>query len=238
MPLGEKLEIIKYVGYGWSSTRSRPAVHDQVAAALALARLTGWDQLLAEQRAFLDDFWAGADVEVTGDPEIQQAVRFALFQVLQSGARAEERPIAAKGLTGPGYDGHTFWDTETFVLPVLTHTQPGAAADVLRWRHSVLPLARERAADLGLKGAAFPWRTIDGEECSGYGRPAPPPSTSTRISRTRSSATSMPPGMRSSSTRSGWNCWRSPRGCGAVSATTTPREVRIDGVTGPDDTAP
>ncbi len=168
VPLGEKLHITKYIGYGWSSVRSRPAVHDQVAAALALARLTGWDQLLAEQRAFLDDFWAGADVEVVGDPEIQQAVRFALFQVLQSGARAENRPIAAKGLTGPGYDGHTFWDTETFVLPVLNFTQPAAAADALRWRHSVLPLARERAADLGLQGAAFPWRTIDGQECSGY----------------------------------------------------------------------
>jgi alpha,alpha-trehalose phosphorylase len=168
VPLGEKLHITKYVGYGWSSTRSRPAVADQVSAALALAQLTGWDQLLAEQRAFLDDFWAGADVEVVGDPEIQQAVRFALFQVLQSGARAEGRPIAAKGLTGPGYDGHTFWDTETFVLPVLNLTSPAASADALRWRHSVLPLARERAADLGLKGAAFPWRTIDGQECSGY----------------------------------------------------------------------
>jgi alpha,alpha-trehalose phosphorylase len=168
VPLGEKLQITKYIGYGWSSVRSRPAVLDQVSAALALAKLTGWDQLLAEQRAFLDDFWAGADVEVAGDPEIQQAVRFALFQVLQSGARAEIRPIAAKGLTGPGYDGHTFWDTETFVLPVLNFTQPAAAADALRWRHSVLPLARERAVDLGLKGAAFPWRTIDGQECSGY----------------------------------------------------------------------
>ena len=168
VPLGEKLEIVKYIGYGWSSTRSRPAVADQVAAALALARLTGWDQILSEQHAYLDNFWAGADVEVTGDPEIQQAVRFALFQVLQSAARAEVRPVAAKGLTGPGYDGHTFWDTETFVLPVLTYTQPTAAADVLRWRHSVLPLARERASDLGLKGAAFPWRTIDGQECSGY----------------------------------------------------------------------
>ncbi|MBV9792929.1 MAG: glycoside hydrolase family 65 protein [Actinobacteria bacterium] len=168
VPLGEKLHIVKYIGYGWSSTRSRPAVRDQVAAALALAKLTGWEQLLAEQRAFLDDFWAGADVEVLGDPEIQQAVRFALFQVLQSGVRAEGRPIAAKGLTGPGYDGHTFWDTETFVLPVLNLTSPAASADALRWRHTVLPLARERAEDLGLKGAAFPWRTIDGQECSGY----------------------------------------------------------------------
>jgi alpha,alpha-trehalose phosphorylase len=168
VPFGERLCIVKYVAYGWSSQRSRPAVHDQVAAAMALARLTGWERLLAEQRSYLDNFWDGADVEVQGDPEIQQAVRFALFQVLQSGARAEVRPIAAKGLTGPGYDGHTFWDTETFVLPVLTYTHPRAAADVLRWRQAVLPLARMRAADLGLKGAAFPWRTIRGQECSGY----------------------------------------------------------------------
>src|ERR1700744_2533612 len=168
VPLGEKLHITKYVGYGWGTTRPRPAVADQVSAALALAQLTGWDQLLAEQRAFLDEFWAGADGEVGGDPRIQQAVRFALFQVLQSGARAEIRPIAAKGLTGPGYDGHTFWDTETFVLPVLNFTQPDAGADALCGRHWFLPLAGERASALGLKGAAFPWRTIDGQECSGY----------------------------------------------------------------------
>ena len=72
-------------------------------------------------------------------------MRFALFHMLQAGARAERRAIAAKGLTGPGYDGHAFWDTETFVLPVLTYTAPEAAADALRWRHSTLDLARERA---------------------------------------------------------------------------------------------
>jgi alpha,alpha-trehalose phosphorylase len=165
---GEKLEVVKYVAYGWSSQRSRPALHDQVAAAVALARLTGWDGLLAEQREYLDEFWAGADVQVEGDAEIQQAVRFGLFHIVQAGARAELRPIAAKGLTGPGYDGHTFWDTETFVLPVLTYTQPDAAADVLRWRHMTLPVAKQHAIDLGLAGSAFAWRTIRGQECSGY----------------------------------------------------------------------
>ncbi|MDQ4102963.1 MAG: family 65 glycosyl hydrolase, partial [Actinomycetota bacterium] len=99
--------------------------------------------------------------------QLQQAVRFALFHVLQAGARAERRGIAAKGLTGPGYDGHSFWDSETFVLPLLSHTVPDAAADVLRWRQQSLPLAIERAAQLGLAGAAFPWRTIRGHECSG-----------------------------------------------------------------------
>ena len=159
---------MKYLAYGWSSQRSLPALRDQVVAALAAARLTGWDGLLAAQRAYLDEFWTGADVELDGDPELQQAVRFALFHTLQAGARAEQRAIAAKGLTGPGYDGHTFWDTERFVLPVLTYTAPGAAADALRWRHSTLDLARERARQLNLAGASFPWRTIRGQECSGY----------------------------------------------------------------------
>jgi alpha,alpha-trehalose phosphorylase len=165
---GEQVRLVKYIGYGWSSQRSRPALQDQVGGAVAAAELTGWDGLLAEQRAYLDKFWEGADVVVEGDPQIQQAVRFGLFHILQAGARAELRPIAAKGLTGTGYDGHTFWDTETFVLPVLTYTQPQAAGDVLRWRHSVMDFAKQRASDLGLDGATFPWRTIRGQECSSY----------------------------------------------------------------------
>jgi alpha,alpha-trehalose phosphorylase len=165
---GERLRVIKFLGYGWSRRRSTAAVRDQVRAAVAEARHTGWDGLLAEQRAYLDDFWDRADVEVEGDAELQQAVRFALFHILQSGARAEQRAIAAKGLTGSGYDGHTFWDTEAFVLPVLSYTVPHAAGDALRWRHRTLEPARERARVIGLQGAAFPWRTIHGEECSGY----------------------------------------------------------------------
>ncbi len=166
--IGQRLSLVKFVSYGWSSQRSIPAVRDLVVAALAEARHTGWDGLLAAQREYLDDFWDRADVELDGDTELQQAVRFALFHILQAGARAEQRAIAAKGLTGPGYDGHTFWDTERFVLPVLTYTAPRAAADALRWRHSTLDLATERARQLGLGGAAFPWRTIRGHECSGY----------------------------------------------------------------------
>ena len=165
---GQKLRVVKLAAYGWSSNRSLPAVRDQVGAALASARLDGWDGLVEAQREYLDAFWDHSDVKVEGDPEVQQAVRFGLFHTLQAGARAEQRPIGSKGLTGPGYDGHTFWDAETFVLPALTYTQPAAAADVLRWRHSTLDLARERAQTLGLQGAAFPWRTIRGEECSAY----------------------------------------------------------------------
>ena len=130
--------MVKFLAYGWSGERSMPAVRDQVAAALAGALHTGWEGLLAEQREYLDSFWDRADVELDGDAELQQALRFALFHVLQAGARGEQRPIAAKGLTGPGYDGHTFWDTESYVLPVLTYTAPRAAGDALRWRHRTL----------------------------------------------------------------------------------------------------
>ncbi|GAA1584024.1 glycoside hydrolase family 65 protein [Kribbella sancticallisti] len=165
---GESLRVVKLLAYGWSSLRSETAIGDQVAAALASAEFCGWEGLVELQQEYLDDFWDAADVEVQGHAELQQAVRFALFHVLQAGARAERRAIPSKGLTGAGYDGHTFWDTEGFVLPVLIHTVPDAAADALKWRHSILELAKDRAAVLGLRGAAFPWRTIRGQECSGY----------------------------------------------------------------------
>ncbi len=165
---GEKLTVVKFVGYGWSGVRTKEALRDQVDAALEVARAGGWNELCKEQREYLDNFWKGADVEIDGDEEIQQAVRFALFHVLQAGARNEQRAIPAKGLTGNGYDGHAFWDTESFVLSVLNFTAPDAVAHALRWRYSTLDTARDRAELLGFRGAAFPWRTIGGAECSSY----------------------------------------------------------------------
>jgi alpha,alpha-trehalose phosphorylase len=165
---GETITVVKLLGYGWSSRRSMPALRDQVDAALSAAKRVGWDGLVAAQRMYLDDVWDGADVELEGDAELQQALRFGLFQVVQAAARAEQVAIPAKGLTGRGYDGHTFWDTEAYTLPVLTYVAPDAARDALLWRHATLGKARERAVELRLAGAAFPWRTIRGEECSGY----------------------------------------------------------------------
>jgi alpha,alpha-trehalose phosphorylase len=165
---GERLALTKFVSYGWSSQRSLRALSDQTGAALVSAKHAGWDALVDDQREALELFWECADVEIEGAPAIQQAVRFALFHTFQAGLRAEQRAIPAKGLTGPGYDGHAFWDTEMFVLPVLTATAPNAVRDALRWRWSILDLARERAATLHLKGAVFPWRTIRGQETSGY----------------------------------------------------------------------
>jgi len=165
---GQRLRLVKFLSYGWSSQRSFPALRDQVDAGLAAAQRTGWDGLVRGQREYLDEVWARADVELEGDARMQQAVRFAVFQVLQSGARAEQRAIPAKGLTGRGYDGHSFWDMEMYVLPVLTYIAPEAALDALRWRHSTMDLAAARARLLYLDGVTFPWRTIRGHECSGY----------------------------------------------------------------------
>ena len=165
---GQRLTVTKFVAYGWSAERSAIALKDQADAALTAAVDTGWDGLVAAQREYLDGFWARADVEVDGDREVQQAVRFGMFHLLQASARAEQRAIPAKGLTGTGYAGHAFWETEAFVLPVLTATVPEAAADALRWRRNTLATAKDWARTLRLHGAAFAWRTIHGEECSSY----------------------------------------------------------------------
>jgi alpha,alpha-trehalose phosphorylase len=158
------LRVDKILAYAWGAQAPADQARRDRDAAVEL----GFDGLLDAQRAYLDEFWADADVELEGDPEVQQAVRFGLFHVLQAGAQAGPHPIAAKGLTGNGYDGHTLWDTESFVLPVLTYTHPACVGLALRWRHDNLAAARERARELRLTGATYPWRTISGPECSGY----------------------------------------------------------------------
>ena len=121
-----------------------------------------------DQRAWLADHWRRCDVEVGGQPEIQQAVRWNLYSVIQAAARADGSGIPAKGVSGSGYGGHYFWDTEIYVLPFLTYTSPSAARNALRFRLSLLESARRRARDLAQRGALFPWRTINGEEASAY----------------------------------------------------------------------
>ncbi len=164
----EELLIVKFVAYGWSSERSVPALRDQADGALASAGVSGWDAICTEQREYLDALWDTADVEIDGDPELQLGVRYAVFQMIQAAARAERRAIPAKGLTGSGYDGHTFWDSETYTLRALSYLDPDAVRDALLWRHATMDRARDRARELNLNGVTFPWRTISGEESSGY----------------------------------------------------------------------
>ena len=108
-----------------------------------------------------------------GTPErdelaVQQAIRFNLFSLAQASARADQQGVGAKGVTGSGYEGHYFWDTEIYVIPFLTYTTPDAARNLLHFRNRMLPAARHRAREMAQSGALFPWRTINGEEASAY----------------------------------------------------------------------
>ncbi|MEU5779906.1 glycoside hydrolase family 65 protein [Micromonospora lupini] len=167
---GERLRLTKFAAYECAPVDGTPAdeLADLVVAEADAARADGFDALLADQRASLDAAWQVADVRLDGDRELQQAVRFAMFHLIQAGRPDGDRTISAKRLTGNGYDGHVLWDTETYVLPVLTYLAPAVARSALIWRHAHLPEARERAAELRLTGVTFPWRTIGGRECSGY----------------------------------------------------------------------
>ncbi len=165
---GETIGITKFVTYHTSRGIPAEELADRCQRTLARARKSGRAQLYDDQRAWLDDFWAHSDVEIEGDPHAQQAVRWNLFHLAQASARAHEQGIAAKAVTGGGYDGHYFWDTEVYVLPYLAFTNPDAARKLLRFRWKMLDAARERAAELSEQGALYPWRTINGEEASAY----------------------------------------------------------------------
>ena len=165
---GRPITLTKAVTYHSSRTVPPRELVDRCRRTLDRVREQGVERQLADQRAWLDAFWARSDVTVEGPPAIQQAIRWNLFQLAQAGARAEGNGIAAKGVTGTGYGGHYFWDTEIYVIPFFVYTSPVVARNAVRFRWSMLPAARRRAAELTQHGALFPWRTINGEEASAY----------------------------------------------------------------------
>jgi alpha,alpha-trehalose phosphorylase len=165
---GTTTRITKVVSYHTSRVVPPLELIDRCRRTLDRAKENGSAEVFAQQRAWLDDFWKRSDVEIEGQPALQQAVRWNLFQLIQAAARAEGAGIPAKGVTGSGYDGHYFWDTEIYVLPFLTYTSPSYARNALRFRYTMLPAARRRAVDLNQRGALYPWRTINGEEASAY----------------------------------------------------------------------
>jgi alpha,alpha-trehalose phosphorylase len=162
---GESLRLSKFVAYQWGA-RALPHLVERT---LDRAVRSGYEAIEAQHRSVVEGFWARSDVEVDGAPDVQLAVRFNLFQLLQATAGGERHGVAAKGVTGRGYEGHYFWDTEIYVVPFLAHTTPDWARQVLQFRCDMLPAARERAREIGHPGAAaFPWRTIDGREASAW----------------------------------------------------------------------
>ncbi len=165
---GVPVKLTKLVSFHTADTVPPRELIDRCERTLARTREEGVPHQFEAQRAWLDAFWARSDVEVPGHPDLQQAIRWNLFSVLQASARAEGQGIAAKGVSGSGYGGHYFWDTEIYVMPFLTYTMPWAARNALRFRYNLLDSARSRARELSQKGALFPWRTINGEEASAY----------------------------------------------------------------------
>jgi alpha,alpha-trehalose phosphorylase len=171
------ITLTKYMVYHTSHTASPEQLCGRAEWTIDRVTAQGFAQLLADQERYMDEFWRRSDVRVREvreeltkrtTVEIQQAIRFNLFHILQASARAEGVGVPAKGLTGQAYEGHYFWDTEIYLLPFLTYTSPRIARNLLGVRHKMLPQARTRARQLGHRGAMFPWRTIDGEEASAY----------------------------------------------------------------------
>lgn len=173
---GRPITLIKYMAYHTSHTAPPQEMCARVERTIDRGVADGFASLLRSQEQYMQDFWERSDVQVCVDPSqakaseaaVQQAVRFNLFHVLQASARAENTGVPAKGLTGQAYEGHYFWDTEIYLLPFLIYTAPRIAKNLLRFRHGMLDMARQRARQLNHPGAMYPWRTINGEEASAY----------------------------------------------------------------------
>ena len=174
---GCPIHLTKYMVYHTSPTASSAELCGRAEWTLDRMMHQGFQPLLAAQEQYMDDFWRRSDVRVKDiredrmkrtTVEIQQAIRFNLFHILQASARAEDAGVPAKGLTGQAYEGHYFWDTEIYLLPFLTYTLPRIARNLLTFRYQMLAQARAHARQLGHRGAMFPWRTISGEEASAY----------------------------------------------------------------------
>jgi trehalose/maltose hydrolase-like predicted phosphorylase len=132
---------------------------EEALAALATAYGAGFETLLAEHRAAWARRWETADLVVDGDAELTRAVRFALFSLMASVHDDGEAAVGARGVAGPGYRGHVFWDADVFVLPCLAATHPPAARAMLEYRLRRLPAARAAARELKRAGARFPWES-------------------------------------------------------------------------------
>ncbi|MFA0810236.1 glycoside hydrolase family 65 protein [Microbulbifer epialgicus] len=162
------IRLTKYVAY-FAEQHAEPIETAQLRAYLERCAARGFEEHAVSQHEEMDRFWLESDIQVRGDDALQQGIRFNLFHLFQSLGRDGRTNIAAKGLSGDGYDGHYFWDTEIYVLPFFLYTQPLLARRLLEYRHSILDAARTRAREMTInKGALFPWRTIGGEECSAY----------------------------------------------------------------------
>lgn len=160
--------VAKLATYHTGTEGDTEMLVEKVGASLDWAAAAGFAELAEQQATAVESFWAKTDVEIDGGPDLQQAVRWSLFQLHQSSALVDQTGIPAKGLSGDGYEGHYFWDTEIFVMPFLNWTSSSISRSLLESRRDMLQQARLRAEELSLAGALYPWRTINGSGASAY----------------------------------------------------------------------
>ena len=166
---GRTITLEKLTVYTDSLDMDKDAMLPFVNEELAAFAADGYSKEFAAHAALMEHFWETADIRVDGDVPLQQGLRFNLYHIMQASGRDGRTGMGAKGLSGEGYEGHYFWDTEMYVLPVFVYTQPELARSLLDYRYSTLDKARDRARVLGHPiGALYPWRTINGEEASTY----------------------------------------------------------------------
>ncbi len=163
------ITLEKYMAYADTRWLDEEDLEEYVQQVTETAAERGFQKLYDEQRMFMEDFWYHSQVRITGDLSLQQGLHFNIFHLLQSAGRDGYTSVSAKGVSGEGYEGHYFWDTEMYILPFFLHTLPWVSRTFLEYRYRILPQARQRAREMGHEsGALFAWRTINGHECSAY----------------------------------------------------------------------
>jgi alpha,alpha-trehalose phosphorylase len=166
---GEAIVLEKFVTY--ASGRGEPSEAELAALCGRVASMASesFDHSVRLRREALEAQWRISDIRIEGDPACDRALRFNGYHLLQSASLDPRFSTAAKGLTGEGYEGHAFWDTEAFVVPALVCSAPRLARTALEARISQLDGARMTARALNhRRGALYPWRTINGQECSAH----------------------------------------------------------------------
>lgn len=163
LPAGSELSIERYIAF--VTDRDFADWKKTAFAKVKAARERSFADHAAETAEVWRQFWDRTDIEIDSDPLIQQGIRFSIFQIYQSTGKDGITNISANGLSGTAYSGHTFWDTEVFMMPMYLYSSPEIARSLLMYRYNILPKARERAAQMEDQGALYSWNSINGEEC-------------------------------------------------------------------------
>ena len=167
----QTISLERYMAYGFIFTDPNEVENQarHIDKLLSTVKKEGYAALREKHLTYMNDFWTQSDIEIEGDDTLQIGLRFNIFHLHQAAGRDGLTNMSAKGLTGEGYEGHYFWDTEMYMLPFFIYTQPTIAKQLLKYRHSILPKARDRAREMAVdNGVLFAWRTINGEEASPY----------------------------------------------------------------------